>query len=89
MNLVHCVDPYYDKVDKDGQGCDASWSTKCGAADDEDFKAKEMCCACGGGITRKSSKLIITISNLSITINCIPSSILAKVKIILIFRLSC
>ena len=51
-----CVDRDNGITDKQGETC--KWYTDsvprvgellCGIADDDDFKAKEACCVCGGG----------------------------------------
>ena len=46
-----CVNSDNGKTDEDGDGCsyyDSSMG-ECGEYDDDDFKAKELCCSCGGG----------------------------------------
>ena len=52
----------YVIVDKNGNGCDEGYfsfaTDLCGKFDTVDFKAKAMCCVCGGGETGKP--LLIT-----------------------------
>ena len=46
-----CVDSANGKTDRDGDGCtyyDANLE-ECGYYDDDDFKANDLCCSCGGG----------------------------------------
>lgn len=50
-----CADTNGNAIDKDGYDCDRyrvrtiNDPKMCGKYDDQDFKAKEMCCICGGG----------------------------------------
>ena len=46
-----CTDTAGDATDSYGDGCEwyDEYPEECGAYDDEDFTAAEVCCACGGG----------------------------------------
>ena len=46
-----CRDTANGKKDQFGEGCDyyKTFKSLCGFFDDDDFKSKQMCCACGGG----------------------------------------
>ena len=47
-----CLDTNNGATDSYGAGCYAFYGIhvdECGTTDDNDFKAFEMCCACGGG----------------------------------------
>jgi len=53
-----CVDTDNGAKDNDNDGCDwydgrASRVGQCGGHDDTDFKARTMCCGCGGGRARR------------------------------------
>ena len=51
MLIGRCVDLDDWKTDSDGSGCyyyDHN-PNDCGAYDHADFKAKQLCCSCGGG----------------------------------------
>ena len=43
-----CVDSEGDALDSTWDGCAGywNWPSLCGAFDDDDFTASEMCCAC-------------------------------------------
>lgn len=49
-----CLDSEGDARDNAGDAC--SWyginQRSCGIFDDDDFKANEQCCACGGGVVK-------------------------------------
>ena len=46
-----CKNTNYDALDSFGYNCDFydNFSDRCGSADDSEFTASIMCCACGGG----------------------------------------
>ena len=53
MNLQSdtCADNEGDALDSTWDGCAGywNWQSLCGAFDDDDFTASDLCCACGGG----------------------------------------
>ena len=48
MPFIECKNTDNGATDRDGDGCDYYDNNPdgCGNYDDEDFKSKEMCCAC-------------------------------------------
>ena len=52
-----CGDTAHGATDVDGDGCGdyANYTSWCGAYDDNDFTANDMCCACGGGDSSNST----------------------------------
>ena len=51
MLIDNCVDLDNGKTDSWGNGCSYYdyYTNKCGNIDESDFKAKDLCCSCGGG----------------------------------------
>ena len=53
-----CTNTDNGAKDSFGDGCNwyADSKDQCGSADDNDFKANAMCCACGGGKSGAGNK---------------------------------
>ena len=52
-----CVDTAGDATDEWGNSCSAynEYPNTCGAGDNDNFVAQELCCACGGGSTAEQN----------------------------------
>ena len=59
--IGQCVDTNRGLKDEDGDGCDSyNYGAACGCCDGgSGFKAKTMCCACGGGNTGNVVELFL------------------------------
>ena len=61
-----CRDLDLGALDVGEFGCAAYRASWCGQYDDSDFKAHEMCCVCGGGLTPEIGNFESTIRSLII-----------------------